>query len=115
MVFYGSQWFCTPYYISLTLLIPCLAVLDLLAKPMFCAFHVTALRDVPYTQYQLQTGKYFLGASRAVENADKMMGVTVESHTKITPSETIAETGNGDGNRVAPALTAPTTGTPSID
>lgn len=73
-----------------------------------------ALRDVPYTQYQLQSGKNSFGTSGA---ADRMMGV--ESHTAITPSETITETGNeignGDGSEIAPALTTPMTGTPSID
>lgn len=36
--------------------------MDILTKPVFCAFHVHNLRNIPYELYQLQSGKSSLAA-----------------------------------------------------
>ncbi len=37
-------------------------VLDVLAKPVFCLFHVWSIRNLDYNKLQLQSGKYSVGA-----------------------------------------------------
>lgn len=54
-------------------------ILDVLAKPVFCAFHAIALRNVAYDMYQLQSGKASTGPGTLTSltgNLNRNGGVT---------------------------------------
>jgi hypothetical protein len=63
---------------------------------IFCAFHVFALRNVPYELYQLQSGKSSLGASGTLSPArEKSTGSNdTNPTTTATATVTSAETWN---------------------
>lgn len=58
-------------------------ILDILAKPVFCAYHVFSMRNLPYEMFQLQSGKASLAAgagSATYGGGNKLGGVGGATH-----------------------------------
>lgn len=49
-------------------------ILDILAKPVFCFFHVWSMRGLEYEIFQLQSGKASVGARVGGSNGAKSAG-----------------------------------------
>jgi hypothetical protein len=57
-------------------------ILDLLAKPVFCAYHVYSLRKIPYERFLLSSGKASMGLGAGA----LAVGAGVAAHEKGRPS-----------------------------
>lgn len=99
MIFYGSENLpsSTRRVTHLTRIHP---VLDILAKPVFCTFHLYSLCDVPYEAFELKSGKVstvasFTHVAPAMNERDKPY---------MTRDSADSETGNSTLNGASPAI-----------
>lgn len=95
--------------INLTFRPSFLAVLDVIAKPFFCFYHVWQLRDIPYERFLLSSGKFSVGAggsyqtehNRHLKEADASGRNSDTTAASATPA---GATGVGAQENVAPGV-----------